>query len=209
MRKIICASALISSALLLTGTAYADMYKWTDKNGKTHYTQTPPPADVDSENIEADIRLSAGKASGKATPAQVADNGEQQDTLAKAREAGAKSEQKHKEFCAQQKAAMKQMTANSLIKWKDSDGERFLTADEKAEKMQELEKNLNSMCRPEMFNRQDRELSEQELASGKRFQQTGSSIKSGGKSADSQQGAAGSSGSSGDAATGGLLPAAD
>lgn len=35
---------LILAASLTLGTALAGSYKWTDENGKVHYTQTPPPA---------------------------------------------------------------------------------------------------------------------------------------------------------------------
>lgn len=30
------------------GAAYAQMYRWVDKDGKTHYTQEPPPPDAKS-----------------------------------------------------------------------------------------------------------------------------------------------------------------
>lgn len=127
----------------------AEMYKWTDKDGKTHYTQTPPPANADGKNIADEIRLSTGKL-GNTIP--TAPTAPPSDEMEQARQAGEKSEQKHRDFCAQQEAALKQMTANSLIQWKDQGGEaRYLTAEEKAQKMDELQKNIDSMCKPEMF----------------------------------------------------------
>lgn len=38
--------ALLLGILALSATAFAQMYKWVDKDGKTHYTDTPPPADT-------------------------------------------------------------------------------------------------------------------------------------------------------------------
>ncbi len=35
---------LILFALLVAGPAFAGVYKWTDAQGKTHYSDTPPPA---------------------------------------------------------------------------------------------------------------------------------------------------------------------
>ena len=31
---------------VLCGGAAAQMYRWVDKDGRTHYTQTPPPPDA-------------------------------------------------------------------------------------------------------------------------------------------------------------------
>jgi glutaredoxin len=31
---------------VLCGNAWAQMYRWVDKDGRTHYTQTPPPPDA-------------------------------------------------------------------------------------------------------------------------------------------------------------------
>jgi glutaredoxin len=34
---------------MLCGAAHAQMYRWVDKDGGVHYTQTPPPADAKSK----------------------------------------------------------------------------------------------------------------------------------------------------------------
>ncbi len=147
--------------------ANAEMYKWKDKNGEVHYTQTPPPAGVESKDIEDDIKLSTGKLGdgNKAKPPS-----KTKDNLADAEDAGKKSEDKHRDFCTQQENTLKQMTASSLIKWKDDKGERYLTAEEKATKIKELKQNLESMCRPEMFaDGKNRNTSNTEQASDARF----------------------------------------
>lgn len=154
MKKAIYMPLLVAGALCLINPVSAEMYKWTDKNGETHYTQTPPPADAKGKDIEADIRLSTGKLGNTIPQAPTKDA--PKDDMEKAREDGSKSEQKHRDFCAQQAEALKQMTANSLIKWKDADGgERFLTAEEKETKMKDMQKNISSMCKPEMFSNKD------------------------------------------------------
>jgi glutaredoxin len=52
-------NALIAGIVLavLCGGASAQMYRWVDKDGKVHYTQTPPPADAKSSERK---RLDAG-----------------------------------------------------------------------------------------------------------------------------------------------------
>lgn len=148
---------LIPVILLVTGltsSAFAEMYKWIDKNGEVHYTQTPPPADAkQGKDIEKDIRLSTGKL-GNTSPATTSTSNEPaKDGMAKAREDGKKSEIDHRDYCKQQAGVLKQLTANALVKWKDDKGERILTAEEKSAKMQDIEKNIKSLCMPEMFNK--------------------------------------------------------
>ncbi len=118
MNKAILMPVVLLSAAFIAQTASAEMYKWTDKSGETHYTQTPPPPDAKGKDIEDEIRLSTGKL-GNTIPA--ASNDTPKDEMDKARKDGEKSDQKHRDFCAQQDAALKQMTANALIKWKDGD----------------------------------------------------------------------------------------
>lgn len=40
------AIALLLAGLAMASGAEAQMYKWVDKDGKTHYTDTPPPPDT-------------------------------------------------------------------------------------------------------------------------------------------------------------------
>jgi Skp family chaperone for outer membrane proteins len=39
-------------AVLPAAAALAEMYKWVDENGETHYTQSPPPGDIKAETIK-------------------------------------------------------------------------------------------------------------------------------------------------------------
>lgn len=152
MKRTAYLTLLFTGLMLVISPVSAKMYKWTDANGNTHYTQTPPPTEIKSENIEDDIRLSTGKL-GNALP-QTATK-ESTDAMEAAEQAGEESEQKHRKFCQQQEAALKQMKANSLIKWKDEQGERFLKAEEKQAKIQSIQKTIDTMCNPDMFQRRD------------------------------------------------------
>lgn len=169
MKPAVYVSIAMLGILTSMNVVHAEMYKWTDKNGKTHYTATPPPADAQGKNIEDDIKLSTGKL-GNVIPQNTTSAAEPKSDMDKAAEEGKKSEEKHRDFCQQQSAALKQMTANALIKWKDDQGERFLTAEEKTQKMKEMEKNISSMCRPEMFkDSPDRQTSATEKAMDERL----------------------------------------
>lgn len=57
MKRPLISARLALAAGLLAGwmlpmNAPAEIYKWTDADGETHYTQTPPPAGTESETIE-------------------------------------------------------------------------------------------------------------------------------------------------------------
>lgn len=45
-------SVLLVSSVLLIPVTEARMYKWVDEDGKTNYTQSPPPGDVNAETIK-------------------------------------------------------------------------------------------------------------------------------------------------------------
>lgn len=215
MKQAICIPILLMGALFASASAQAEMYKWTDKSGKTHYTATPPPADAKGKDIEDDIRLSTGKLGN--TPAQTGTTQAPTDEMEKAREDGKKSEEKHHDFCQQQSDAYKQMTANSLVKWKDAQGERFLTAEEKTKKMKEIEKNIESMCKPEMFgSTPDRQTSGTEAIAGKDASNGTESLSlSGGKAGSTGEAGATGNGSAtsgsdaGNAPVGSMLPSTD
>ena len=58
-------SAILGLALLLClGSASAQVYKWVDANGKTHFSDRPPPA----EAKPSQIKPSSGAASGVSLP---------------------------------------------------------------------------------------------------------------------------------------------
>ncbi|HKK16999.1 MAG TPA: DUF4124 domain-containing protein, partial [Gammaproteobacteria bacterium] len=49
-------------ALLVSSNALAAMYKWVDENGEVHYTQTPPPGDIQAETIKPPPDVNTEKA---------------------------------------------------------------------------------------------------------------------------------------------------
>lgn len=42
----------VAVLLLISCTAYGQVYKWTDANGVTHFSSEPPPDNTKSESIE-------------------------------------------------------------------------------------------------------------------------------------------------------------
>lgn len=48
MTRLVPGAAIIA-CVLVSLPATAEVYKWTDENGVTHYTETPPPSDYEAE----------------------------------------------------------------------------------------------------------------------------------------------------------------
>lgn len=150
-------SLRISAALLLTctlQTASAEIYKWTDADGNVHYTQTPPQGEnnvtKDVKDIAKDIEMAVGAILGSQDKAGEAEN-LPADTLAAARQAGAKNTIKHQAFCTQQESALKQLLANPVIRWNSDGDERVLTATERQTKIDEFSNNLKEMCNEDVL----------------------------------------------------------
>lgn len=152
----------VSTALILTltlsHTASAEIYKWTDAQGNTHYSQTPPQGQenkaADVKNIVTDIEMAAGtligKSAGKAKPAR------NDDEMKAAEEAGKKNMARHKSNCEKQKSALKQLLANPVIRWKSGEEERILTASERQEKIEEFSSNIKEMCSDKVLATKDK-----------------------------------------------------
>lgn len=45
-------ATLLLAPLLLQSPVFGDIYKWTDKTGEVHYTQTPPPSGIATQKID-------------------------------------------------------------------------------------------------------------------------------------------------------------
>lgn len=156
MKQAIFMPILLASLVGWASSASAEMYKWTDSNGKTHYSATPPPADVKAKNIEAEINLSSGKSKVSDSPKTDTTPDTKTETptnkTVKPEEAAQASEKQHRSYCDQQKQALQQISTNSLVKYIDEKGERFLNAAEKQEKIASISKNIETMCGSEMFS---------------------------------------------------------
>lgn len=60
---------VLGSMLVFTAVASAQMYRWVDKDGRVHYTNTPPPAGVKSRTLATPATPSApSAAAGEGAP---------------------------------------------------------------------------------------------------------------------------------------------
>lgn len=141
------ATLLTLSYLVLT-PVQADIYKWVDSKGNTHYDQKPPAKEEKAKNVEAMKGLAIGKGINPppAPKEPVAVKAEDM-TLEQARAEGEKNQAKQAAYCEEQGKVLRQMVANPLVRLKEGDKEaKILTPQERTDKIAEIEKNISSLC---------------------------------------------------------------
>lgn len=143
----------ISLALMQTN-ALAEIYKWTDASGKVHYSQTPPPDyQKKAETIGKRIRQASSQGSGGAAipepvektaekPKQIIEDPDMQAAKAE----GEKRREEIVAFCNKNRDALRQILANPLIKIRENNKERMLSAKERNDKIQELNDSHKENC---------------------------------------------------------------
>ena len=128
------------SCLLVCTHAFAGkVYKWTDKDGVTHFGATPP-LNTQTEIIKPQTGHSDPVTYATPTPAAGTNS---PDTTAKDEKAAFKD----KDRCEQARKNQQSLKTYSHIKVKGDNGEyRFLTPDEQKQKLEETNKVVEQAC---------------------------------------------------------------
>jgi len=142
--------------------AWADLYKWTDENGKVHYSDQPPPGDVKkSESIKqlksapASEAPAAGGANASAKPKTAADldmefrkrRVEAAEAEAKVQKEAAAAEEK-KRNCQRATAQVASLERGGRITRPGSNGEQTYMSDEEiAKEVVSARKAADSWCK--------------------------------------------------------------
>lgn len=150
---------LVFSALLISLSAQAEIYKWRDKDGSIRYSDTPPPSNIKSEPVlgtkiprpaaavpaqSQQIRTNQGSAVNS-----VKDEGQAKraEELKKA-EAAKQAELKYRqESCAAARKNLAMYMNGGRIMTTDANGERqYLGDDEIAKGKQEAQEAIAKFC---------------------------------------------------------------
>ena len=145
---------------LLVLPAWADLYKWTDENGKVHYSDQPPPTNIKkTETIKAEKPARAAAPTGDAAkPAAPKSAAEQEMEFKKRRlqaaEAEAKAqkdaqaEEEKKRNCKRAQDQVAAMQRGGRITRYGPNGEQeFLNDAEIAKGLAEAQKTADSWCK--------------------------------------------------------------
>ena len=84
--------------LCVCGVSHAEIYKWVDKNGKVHYSQTPPDKSAEKMDIENEPEISTDSYQNEQSPSSIESQKRYSDYLEQERlERKEKRDQKKKE----------------------------------------------------------------------------------------------------------------
>lgn len=138
-RAVRLASILIA-AMLIAAPAYAATYKWVDKNGKVHYSQTPP-ADGQFETIRDPHPV-------KETPAAPADKQKNSET-APAAQVPAADQESPQEACSKAKERLAALENNAgRLVVKQSDGTMHqLSEEERQSYIKDTTAQIAAVCK--------------------------------------------------------------
>ena len=154
--------AAILGSLFLALPATAQTYKWTDPDGKVHYSDQPPPAAVKDESVikrgkngpppPADKDKNAAATPGKArTPQEQEADFRKRQVEAAEKEAAEKKKSddaaEKKANCDSAKAQVASLQAGGRITRNNAKGEReFMSDQEVAQEIERGKKTVASWC---------------------------------------------------------------
>lgn len=145
---------LLALACLMTvgSAALADqVYRWVDKNGVVHYTQTPPPSTDAPAAKSIDIAVpppdSFGAKSDQALINSQAAQAKSAQDAAQKSQADAAQKAALQKACEAEKAQLQQMQEARRVSMTDSKGEtQYVTGDERLKAMDDLQKRIDKDC---------------------------------------------------------------
>jgi hypothetical protein len=156
---------LFALATVFAAAAFAQQYKWVDKNGKTQYGDTPPPgvqatpvrgpasapASAPAPEGKAAAKDAKGAAKGPLTPAeQEADFRKRQAEAEKSKEKDEKTAQDQeakRTNCANAQEQIRVMESGQRVQRTDAKGERFyIEDDQRAAELAKARKAASHWC---------------------------------------------------------------
>lgn len=146
----ISVSSVIICACILAPTAIAKTYKWTDAQGTTHYTQTPPTG-ITAQELTLKTKPITSKAD-----AEDGDEGLQveqipglkdaKENTAAQKEDDTKVAKMRDENCLNAKHNLLVLDTNTRVRVKEGGDYRVLGADEQVKRAQKLRDQIKELC---------------------------------------------------------------
>ncbi len=141
---------LLTSSLILCNLANAEMYKWVDAGGNTHYSQSPPVGDVSVETIKPARSRVDTEAATKALEAQKQSVDKIRDDRISAVEEKKKNEEEvlaKKQKCEQSKKRLTSYQQRPRVSIENPDGtKRIMSEDERQSEINKSKDNIKTFC---------------------------------------------------------------
>lgn len=152
-------TAFLTAMLLTTGVSAAQFYKWTDEQGATHYSESPPPASAGkASEVKVRTKLPSGTRealeSQQKAASENAEKGlaagkkdEKSASTAKTAAEDKKSPEQYAEKCKTLRSNQEAMQSHGRVKESGADGSvRVLTEEEKKQRMDEVQREIKAFC---------------------------------------------------------------
>lgn len=127
-------------------TSYAEVYKWTDKQGNTHYSDIKPN-EVTSKKLNIKTNNLNQTRKSPQSSAQELDQAKARELEAKAEKLQSQTQKEAiKTYCQAIRDNLKTLQENSRVKINENETSRYMTPEEIENKKQEYQQQLNSQC---------------------------------------------------------------
>ncbi len=143
-------NARVLILLLSTLSAHAGVYKWTDAQGRVHYSDTPPPRQA-VQRVPTGKTNDAEAQAARRTLADKLSESEQRRRKAQEEEAKRKSEEEKQrakaERCAKARELLTLLQQNARISRVDARGQQYVMGDaERAAAIQDAQRRVEESC---------------------------------------------------------------
>ena len=133
---------VLALMLMLPMTASAQVYKWKDANGTTHFSQMPPPQGVKYQSIHT--RADADQPRTSTPDRPQGDNGSTTNGNDGAQD-GRSAQMKR--FCAQLKSNIALLKSNQSLQRMGNDGKTTQVSDQvRAQQLKQQQQRYNAYC---------------------------------------------------------------
>lgn len=145
--------ALLLSALALysaSGIVAAETYKWTDDEGNVHYSQQPPPGDLEAKTIDTpNAGSEAGKSEMQRRLEAFQQREEKREEAEKERQRQQKKAEIYRKNCQTAKDRLAELQQSSRVRAFDEDGNmRRLSVEEHQQRVDNVKKDVEEYCNP-------------------------------------------------------------
>lgn len=153
---------LLILLMMFSANAFAELSKWVDADGKVHYSDQPPPANVKAKTLrlpsDAAVPVSASGVSATSAPAAPKTIAEREAELKKAQQAkkdaadkAAKEQARieaEKASCATAQQNLRVLQADYRIAQVDAKGERYyLNDDQRRQGVEKAQQDIKTFCK--------------------------------------------------------------
>jgi hypothetical protein len=145
----ICSSILVIALSLLPALTYAEIYRWTDSQGKTHFSDQPPEQGMTSDEVSKQLpplnRDTSTKETEKLQQLFQGATPEEQALQQQQQVEPQRKEQKINSAC--QKARQELRTIKGRVFFTDKNGKQVIVSeDEREQRADRLEQQIKQYC---------------------------------------------------------------